>query len=191
MGWPITSASVKPKSAVAALFHDRILPSASPEMIASIADSMTDRNLASDSRRAIRTFGDRDLALDVPPELALLDLDEKAERIGVPQMGVHQQEVGFGPGDGFDDVGAAGRVLHGVPVLLQELLQSLDAGFVVVDDQDKSTVGHSLILLVSSAHYVDCSSVYPRSVLLRERHIRRRRPTLAAHSRSGRSSRLQ
>ena len=39
MGWPITSASVNPNSAVAALFQDRIFPSASPDMIASIADS--------------------------------------------------------------------------------------------------------------------------------------------------------
>jgi hypothetical protein len=56
IGWPSTSASVKPNRAVAALFQDRILPSASPETMASIADSMTDRNLASDSRRAVRTF---------------------------------------------------------------------------------------------------------------------------------------
>ena len=56
IGSPMTSASVNPKSAVAALFHERILPSASPEMIASMAYSITDRNFASDSRRAIRTF---------------------------------------------------------------------------------------------------------------------------------------
>jgi hypothetical protein len=47
---------MNPNSAVAALFQDRILPSASTEMIASIADSMTERNFASDSRRAMRTL---------------------------------------------------------------------------------------------------------------------------------------
>ncbi len=46
----------EPNSAVAALFQDRILPSASPEMIASIADSITERNFASDSRSAMRTL---------------------------------------------------------------------------------------------------------------------------------------
>ena len=55
-GSPTTSASVRPKIAAAAEFHVRMTPSASAEMIASIADSMTERNLASDSRRARRTL---------------------------------------------------------------------------------------------------------------------------------------
>jgi hypothetical protein len=56
MGLPMTSSSVNPNRALAALFQERISPAASPEMIASIADSMTERNFASDSRSAIRTF---------------------------------------------------------------------------------------------------------------------------------------
>ena len=55
-GWPITSSSVWPNSAVAALFHDRTLPWASLEMMASMADSITERNFASDSRRAVLTL---------------------------------------------------------------------------------------------------------------------------------------
>ena len=53
---PTASASVYPNSMVAAVFQLRIRPWSSAEMIASIADSMTDRNFASDSRRAIRSF---------------------------------------------------------------------------------------------------------------------------------------
>jgi len=54
--WPTASSSVRPNRAAAALFQLRMMPSASAEMIASMADSMTERNLASDSRRARRTF---------------------------------------------------------------------------------------------------------------------------------------
>ena len=154
MGFPSTSVSVNPNSDVAALFQERMFPSASPEMMASMADSMTDRNFASDSRRAMRTLetvtagqqaldaglgvvgGSHEDDREVAGLPVRLEVDQQVERVGVGEMGVQQHEVGAGGGDAFERVGSADGPLDGIPVPPEQALQRIGAGQVIIDDKD-------------------------------------------------------
>ena len=56
-------------------------------------------------------------------------------------MGVQEDEVGFGCGDGVEGVLAAGRPFDGVTLFFQEFLQRIGTGCVVINNKDKSPLG--------------------------------------------------
>jgi hypothetical protein len=89
---------------------------------------------------------------DVTGEMALLELGEQVEGIGLSKMNVQQHQVGLIRDDGFEDVAAAGRHVDCIAVLFQELLQGPGAGGVVVDDQDESAFGQGRSSLCPSSN---------------------------------------